>query len=81
MKKPAISVVVITKNEEANISRCLASVKGWADEIIVVDDESTDQTRQLAAGYADKIMVRRMDIEGRHRNWAYAGPRYPYAAP
>lgn len=67
-----LSVVVLTKNEEKNISRCLESIAGWADEIIMVDDESTDKTREIAKQYADKILIRTMDIEGRHRNWAYA---------
>lgn len=67
-----ISVVVLTKNEEANIAECLSSVKGWADEILVIDDESTDNTRQIANEYADKILIRKTDLEGIHRNWAYA---------
>ena len=66
-----LSVVVLTKNEEDRIGRCLDSAV-WADEIIVVDDESTDKTREIAARYTDKIFTRKMDIEGRHRNWAYA---------
>ncbi len=41
--KAPVSVVVITKNEEDNIDECLASAS-WADEIIVVDDNSTDNT-------------------------------------
>src|SRR3990167_620107 len=71
MKIP-ISVVVITKNEEKNIRECLKSVAGWADEIIVVDYESTDKTREIAKEFTGKIFTRRMDVEGTHRNWAYA---------
>jgi len=67
-----LSVVVLTKNEEKNIEDCLKSVSGWADEIIVVDDESTDKTTVLARKYTDKIIFRKMDLEGRHRNFAYA---------
>jgi len=67
-----LTVVIITKNEASRIKECLESVAGWAGEIILVDDESTDQTRQIAADYTDKILVRKMDIEGKHRNWAYA---------
>ncbi|MFZ5800777.1 MAG: glycosyltransferase family 2 protein [Candidatus Omnitrophota bacterium] len=70
-----LTVVVITKNEADNITACLSSVKAWADEIIVVDDESTDNTRDLADRFADKVLVRRMDNEGRHRNCAYAQAR------
>jgi glycosyltransferase involved in cell wall biosynthesis len=42
-----LSVAVITKNEEKNIARCLDSVKGLADEIVVVDSFSTDRTKEL----------------------------------
>ncbi len=68
----AISVIVLTKNEEERVESCLKSVSGWADEIIVVDDESSDATREIASKLATKILARRMDIEGRHRNWAYS---------
>lgn len=44
---PKIAVVVITLNEEANIGRCLDSVKDIADEIIVVDSFSTDNTEKI----------------------------------
>jgi len=67
-----LSVVVITKNEAANIVDCLKSVYDWADELLVVDDESTDNTRELCRSFSDKIFVRKMDNEGSHRNWAYA---------
>jgi glycosyltransferase involved in cell wall biosynthesis len=78
MAKLPLTVVVITKNEEANIDMCLGSVKGWADEIIIVDDESRDKTVELAKKYTDKIFHRRMDNEGTHRNWAYAQARNPW---
>ena len=66
-----LSVVVITKNEEKNIGECLESVYGWADEIVIVDDESADRTVEIAKKYTDKIYHRKMDVEGKHRNWAY----------
>jgi glycosyltransferase involved in cell wall biosynthesis len=71
VNKAPVSVVVITKNEEENIADCL-SAAAWADEIIVVDDNSTDRTREIAASFTDKIFVKEMENEGRHRNWAYA---------
>lgn len=67
-----LSVVVITKNEENNIDECLKSVRGWANEIVVVDDESTDRTVELVRKYTDNVYSRKMDVEGTHRNWAYA---------
>ena len=75
MAKAPLTCVVITKNEAENIQDCLKSVYGWADEIIVVDDESTDRTAELSGRYADKVFCRRMEVEGRHRNWAYAQAR------
>jgi len=72
MAKIPLSLVVITKNEEENIVKCLESAYNWADEIVIVDDESTDQTVAIAEKYADRIFHRRMDNEGKHRNWAYA---------
>ncbi|GEM_PF-115472 len=75
LKTVPLTVVVIAKNEEENIEECLASVYGWADEIIVVDDESSDRTVELAQAYADKIFRRKMENEGKHRNWAYAQAR------
>lgn len=75
MRKIPLSVVVLTKNEEDNIVSCLKSVHGWADEIVLVDDESRDRTLELAAGFGPKVFQRRMDNEGVHRNWAYAQAR------
>lgn len=49
-----LSVVLITKNEENRIGVCLESVK-WADEIIVVDNGSTDDTLKIAKKYTNKI--------------------------
>lgn len=67
-----LSVVILTKNEEKNIAGCIESVLGWADEIVVVDDESTDKTVEISRKYTDKIMLRKMDVEGKQRNFAYA---------
>lgn len=50
-----LTVIVLTKNEEVRLTACLESVK-WADEIIVVDNGSTDQTLKIAKKYTDKII-------------------------
>jgi glycosyltransferase involved in cell wall biosynthesis len=49
-----LSVVICTKNEEKNIKACLESVK-WADEIVIVDDISTDRTVEICRQYTGKI--------------------------
>jgi glycosyltransferase involved in cell wall biosynthesis len=51
MKPIAISVVIITFNEERNIRRCLDSVAGIADELVVVDSFSTDLTAQICGEF------------------------------
>jgi len=56
MKK--ISVIIITKNEEENIGACLGSVN-WADEIIIVDAESEDETVEIAKSFTGKIHIRK----------------------
>jgi glycosyltransferase involved in cell wall biosynthesis len=71
MDKVPVSVVVIARNEEDNIADCLRSAS-WADEIVVVDDHSTDRTVEIARQFTDKVFSRKMDVEGRHRNYAYS---------
>lgn len=50
-----ISVCIITKNEEANIEKCLAPLVPYGFEIVVVDTGSTDRTKEVASKYTDKI--------------------------
>ncbi|MEK7470753.1 MAG: glycosyltransferase family 2 protein [Patescibacteria group bacterium] len=52
-----LSVVLAARNEEENIGRCLDSVKGVADEIIVVDEYSTDKTVEIAKKYGAKVFL------------------------
>ncbi len=66
-----ISAVVIAKNEEKQIRDCLDTLK-WADEIIVLDDCSTDRTAEIAKSMGAKVYERKMDIEGKQRNYAYS---------
>ena len=57
-KSPLVSVVVTTKNEEKNIGNCLQSIKEQTYpslEIIVVDNNSTDNTKGIAGRYTDKV--------------------------
>lgn len=54
---PKLSVTVITRNEAADIGEALASV-AWADEIVVVDSQSTDETTAIARQYTDRVVTR-----------------------
>ena len=48
---PTISIAIATFNEESNIKRCLDAVTGWVDEIVIADEESTDNTVIIANRY------------------------------
>ena len=50
-----ISLCMIVKNEEAVLARCLDSLKGLMDEIIIVDTGSTDRTKEIARQYTTKV--------------------------
>jgi glycosyltransferase involved in cell wall biosynthesis len=54
---PTVSVTVITRNEAADIAGALKTV-AWADEIVVVDSESTDATVAIARQFTDRVVVR-----------------------
>jgi heptosyltransferase-3 len=51
-----ISAIIITKNEEENIERCLTSLQ-WVSEIIIVDCGSTDRTRELALSFTNVRLI------------------------
>jgi tetratricopeptide (TPR) repeat protein len=52
---------MIVKDEEANLARCLDSVRGVVDEIIVVDTGSTDRTVEIARRYGARIFYHQWD--------------------
>lgn len=56
-----LSVVISAFNEEKNIEECLKSVKDFADEVIVVDNSSTDKTRSLAKKLGAKVFTQEND--------------------
>ena len=52
---PTLSVILITRNEEANLEACLASLEGVAQQIVVVDTNSSDSTLNIAQKYGALI--------------------------
>jgi glycosyltransferase involved in cell wall biosynthesis len=64
-----ISVIIITKNEEKNIERCLKSVQ-WADEIIVIDADSTDRTVKIAKSLNAKVIVKQWEGFAKQKEFA-----------
>lgn len=55
MKKPALSLCMIVKDEEERLPRCLASVKEWVDEVVVVDTGSADRTVEIALRHGARV--------------------------
>lgn len=73
-----VSVVVITYNESRNIARCLESVKGIADDIVVVDSFSTDDTAKIARRYSARVIAHRFDGHIEQKNYAIGEALYPH---
>ena len=76
-----LSVVVITKNEATNLAACLESVS-WADEIVILDSGSTDETLSIAKKYTEKVYSN-VDWPGfgvqRQRAQSYANGEWVFA--
>ena len=68
MKTP-VDVLIITRNEEANIAGCLQSV-GWADAVFVVDSLSTDRTVEIAQTMGAQAHLHPFQGYAQQRNWA-----------
>lgn len=68
-----ISLCMIVKNEEKVLARCLNSIKDIADEIIIVDTGSTDNTKEIAKEFTDKVFdFNWIDDFSAARNYSYS---------
>jgi glycosyltransferase involved in cell wall biosynthesis len=67
---PKISAVIITFNEESFIDKCLASLDGIADEIVVVDSFSTDATEEICKKYNVKFIKHEFEGFRDQKNFA-----------
>lgn len=63
-------VVMLTKDEEINISHALKSVIGWAQRVHVVDSGSTDRTKEIASAMGARVVEQPWLGYARQRNWA-----------
>ena len=67
---PQLSAFIITKNEAADIAGCLESLRGVADEVIVVDCHSTDETVAICRRLGAKVLLRDFDGFGFQKQYA-----------
>ncbi len=66
----SLSVVVITYNEEKNIGRCLESIKGVADDILIVDSFSIDKTKEICQSFGATFIQHIFDGYIEQKNYA-----------
>lgn len=74
----SISATILTHNEESQIGRCLRSLQGVADEIVVVDSYSTDRTLELCQQAGCKVSQRKFMGFGPARQYATSLTTHPY---
>ncbi|MCH7878150.1 MAG: tetratricopeptide repeat protein [candidate division Zixibacteria bacterium] len=71
LERPTVSVCMIVKDEEACLGRCLESVRDVADEIILVDTGSSDNTVKIAESYGCKVFHQAWEGDfSKHRNYS-----------
>ncbi|MCC2548294.1 glycosyltransferase family 2 protein [Hymenobacter sp. BT175] len=73
-----LSVVIITYNEERNIGRCLQALGDVADEVLVVDSFSTDQTVAICQSHGARVEQHAFEGYVEQKNYATARARYDY---
>lgn len=69
MTRAALSVTLVTWNEEERLRRCLETV-AWVDEIVVVDAGSEDKTVEIARAFTDQVFVRAWEGFAPQKNFA-----------
>jgi glycosyltransferase involved in cell wall biosynthesis len=74
---PALSATIITHNESANISRAIDSLT-CADEIVVIDSNSTDGTREIATGLGARVITHEFAGFAAQKNWASHQAQYDW---
>ncbi len=64
-----ISVIILTKNEEADLPACLTSLAGF-DDVHILDSFSTDRTQEIAKNFGAKVWEKTFESFGKQRNYA-----------
>jgi len=73
-----LSAVIITFNEEKNIARCLESLVGIADDVVVVDSGSTDRTIELVKSAGARLVHHTFEGHIQQKNWAISQAEFPH---
>ncbi len=67
--KPSVAAIVLTKNEERDLAKCLKSL-AWVSDIFIIDSGSSDKTLSIAKQFKAKIFTRELDNFSAQRNFA-----------
>ena len=73
-----ISAVILTLNEERNIERCIHSLHGVADEIVVIDSFSEDNTRNICEKLGVRFIQHKFEGYIEQKNWAITQAGFPH---
>ena len=65
-----VTALIITKNEELNISDCLLSIKSFCSRALVIDSGSTDKTVEIAKNLGADVFYHEFETHAKQRNWA-----------
>jgi glycosyltransferase involved in cell wall biosynthesis len=71
MTSAPVTAVILTYDEEANLSACLESVAGWTREMFVVDSGSRDATHEIARRHGATVVVHPFETHAKQWNWAF----------
>ncbi len=69
-----LTVIILTFNEEQNLPQALESLRGWADQVIILDSYSTDRTVEIAKTFGAEVYRNRFENYARQRNHALGLP-------
>jgi glycosyltransferase involved in cell wall biosynthesis len=72
-----VAAIVLAKNEEANLQKCLESLS-FCDEIVVIDDDSSDRSVAIAKKFKAKIIKHKLVDFSSQRNWALSQVKTPW---
>ncbi len=72
-----VSILILTKNEEINIERCIQAVS-WSDDIVVFDSFSDDRTVELSEKLGARVIQREFDNWSAHQNWGIENIRFKH---
>lgn len=75
--RQSVTALITTLNEEHNIRDCLASV-AWADEILLIDSGSTDNTLEIAGQFKPRVLEHEYENAAAQKNWAIPQARHDW---